>query len=54
MSSSPRSFPSVFVSHGAPTLAIESNDTTDFLHSLHRGWTLCSLSMGAYGFGAGA
>jgi 4,5-DOPA dioxygenase extradiol len=34
MSSGPRSFPSVFVSHGAPTLAVESNDTTDFLKRL--------------------
>jgi 4,5-DOPA dioxygenase extradiol len=34
MGSSPRSFPSVFVSHGAPTLAVESNDTTEFLKRL--------------------
>lgn len=29
-----RSFPAVFVSHGAPTLAVEENDTTDFLRRL--------------------
>lgn len=29
-------FPSVFVSHGAPTLAIEENDTVAFLQSLGR------------------
>ena len=29
--------PSVFVSHGAPTLAIEENDTTEFLRGLGRG-----------------
>lgn len=28
------SFPAVFVSHGAPTLAIEQNDTVDFLKRL--------------------
>ena len=28
------SFPSVFVSHGAPTLAIEQNDTVEFLRRL--------------------
>jgi 4,5-DOPA dioxygenase extradiol len=31
-------FPAVFVSHGAPTLAVEQNDTTDFLKQL--GWEL--------------
>ena len=34
MGSTPRSFPAVFVSHGAPTLAVESNDTTEFLKRL--------------------
>ena len=29
-------FPAVFVSHGAPTLAVEENDTTDFLRRLGR------------------
>jgi 4,5-DOPA dioxygenase extradiol len=29
-----RTFPAVFVSHGAPTLAVEENDTTDFLRRL--------------------
>ena len=29
-------FPSVFVSHGAPTLAVEENDTTAFLRELGR------------------
>lgn len=32
----PRSLPAVFVSHGAPTLAVEENDTTDFLQRLGR------------------
>lgn len=31
-----RSLPAVFVSHGAPTLAVEENDTTDFLKRLGR------------------
>jgi 4,5-DOPA dioxygenase extradiol len=31
-----RSLPPVFVSHGAPTLAVEENDTTDFLKRLGR------------------
>jgi 4,5-DOPA dioxygenase extradiol len=31
-----RTFPAVFVSHGAPTLAVEENDTTDFLKRLGR------------------
>lgn len=31
---SSRVFPSLFVSHGAPTLAIEENDTTEFLKRL--------------------
>jgi 4,5-DOPA dioxygenase extradiol len=30
----PNRFPSVFVSHGAPTLALERNDTVDFLKRL--------------------
>ena len=34
MGSGPRSFPSVFVSHGAPTLAGESNAATDFAKRL--------------------
>lgn len=34
MSQGRQSFPSVFVSHGAPTLAVEQNDTTDFLKRL--------------------
>lgn len=29
-----RAFPAVFVSHGAPTLAVEQNDTTEFLRRL--------------------
>lgn len=32
----PRILPAVFVSHGAPTLAVEDNDTTDFLKRLGR------------------
>jgi 4,5-DOPA dioxygenase extradiol len=36
MGSVPQSLPSVFVSHGAPTLAVESNSTTDFLKRLGR------------------
>jgi 4,5-DOPA dioxygenase extradiol len=32
-----RVFPSVFVSHGAPTLAIEKNDTVEFLRRLGAG-----------------
>jgi 4,5-DOPA dioxygenase extradiol len=28
--------PAVFVSHGAPTLAVEENDTTGFLNQLRR------------------
>ncbi len=29
-----QNLPAIFVSHGAPTLAVEENDTTDFLKRL--------------------
>ncbi|MBA3765462.1 MAG: hypothetical protein H0W99_00475 [Acidobacteria bacterium] len=32
-----RSLPSIFVSHGAPTLAIEQNETVKFLRRLGAG-----------------
>ncbi len=45
-----KEFASVFISHGAPTLATD-DDENPRGRSLHRGWTHGSLSMNAYLFG---